>query len=314
MSDRDYTRHYFSDAAARWLATAYGEGEHPVAYPVGAQRVRLAMAAVCERLGASCGCLVDLGCGGGDLCLAAIRAGFHVVGVDLAPGMIEIAEERRRGLLAPLRERLTLRVADALASGLPDGHADALTALGLLEYLDGDGEFFVEAARLIRPGGVLVVSCRNRLFNMMSANDYTRREMEAGAGAALLDELAAFRPAVDVRDALRELVGRLRAELPALEEALAQDLREGLAAPSPEGFTERRRQHTPRALSGAAEAAGFTAPAFLGVHPHPLPPAFEAVAPRFYQSLAGAWGALELLAASLYWSSAFLAVFTRCPR
>jgi SAM-dependent methyltransferase len=257
---------------------------------------------------------VDLGCGGGDLCVEAAHAGFDVIGVDVAEGMIAAAGDRRRRLSPSLQERLTYRIGEAVASGLPGREADVVTALGLLEYLDGDDAFFREAARLLRPGGVLVVSCRNRLFNMASLNEYTRAELEAGAGARLLDELAALAPRRDARAPLAGLVEGLGAALPGLAEALAEDLRRPPEPSGAAGFAQPRRQHTPREVSAAGERAGFTAATFVGVHPHPLLPAFEAVAPRFYNRLAAVWDALASMPASLAWSSAFLAVLSRCPR
>jgi len=49
----------------------------------------------------------------------------------------------------------------------------------------------------------------------------------------------------------------------------------------------------------------------MGLHPHPWPPAWERVAPRFYNRLASVYEALETAPASLMWSSSFVAAFTR---
>ena len=46
-----------------------------------------------------------------------------------------------------------------------------MTAMGLIEYLPDDDGLFAEAARLLRPGGRFAVSCRNRLYNLQSANE-----------------------------------------------------------------------------------------------------------------------------------------------
>ena len=311
VADPEHVRRHFSDEVERWLATAYGTTEDSRQFPVGTHRVRLALAALAERLGSRRGRLVDLGCGGGELCFAAVRAGFDAVGVDVAEGMITTANARRDTLDGETRARVSFRRSDALESGLPSAGALAVTALGLVEYLDDDAPFLSEAARLLRPGGVLVVSCRNRLFNLASLNGYTREEIEAGGASALLAELMPLVSGRDVAGELREFLSRLRAALPALEEALARD---ASAASSPEvrPFGAPRRQHTPAALATAARAAGFAAPRFIGVHPHPLPPALEACAPRFYNTLAAAWTAFEAAPASLAWSSAFLAIFDRC--
>lgn len=310
MTDADYTRRYFSEGAGRWLATAYGGEEHPVTYPVGARRARRALEAVIERLGAVRGRLLDLGCGGGDLCVEAAGLGFEVTGIDLAEGMIAEAEARRRSLAPAVGQRLSFQVGDALGSGLPAAAFDAVTALGLVEYLDDDASFFRAAARWLRPGGVVVISCRNRLFNLASFNDYTRREIEGGTAAGLLAELASLRPGPELAAELADFVARLRDALPALEAALVADRAAG-TTPDGSSFAGRRRQHTPRELAAVAGEAGLRDGKFLGLHPHPFPPALEAAAPRFYNRLAGVFEALEASPASLAWSSAFLAVFSR---
>jgi SAM-dependent methyltransferase len=313
VTDREHTRQYFSDSARQWLARAYDDVETTAAYPVGAQRVRLALHAVVQHLGAARGHLVDLGCGGGDLPARAAILGFRATGVDIAEGMIDEAEAMRCALPADTRERVVFRVGDFLQTELAEGCADAVTAIGLVEYLDEDAPFFAEAARLLRAGGVLVLSCRNRLFNMTSGNEYTRQEIERGAAAGLLAELISLRPDRAVVPLLGQVVARLREALPALERALASDaaLAGQRAADPPPAFAGPRRQHTPSGLAAEAAAAGFGPGTFFGVHPHVLSPSLEAAAPRFYNRFAMALEPLEAAPVSLAWSSAFMAVFTR---
>ena len=314
MSDRAYVRKYFSDHARRWRGRAYDDALDARTFPVGAQRLRLAMEAVLERLGAGRGHLVDLGCGGGELCGHAANLGFTVTGVDIADGMIAEAEALRHTLPPDAAGRLRLQVGDVLANGLASAGADAVTAIGLIEYLERDDVFFREAARLLRPGGVLVVSCRNRLFNLASLNDYTRREIDGGTAAALLEEIRALDGDGSLRDRVGDFAARIREGADVLEKAARMDL-DDRPRPRPEPptpvFEQTRRQHSPRELTAAAAASGFTNPVFVGVHPHPLPPAVELLAPRFYNQLARMLEALETSPASLAWSSAFLGVFTR---
>ncbi len=282
-------------------------------YPVGANRVRLAIESLAERLGGAEGRLVDLGCGGGDLCVEVARLGMAATGVDIAEGMIEQATRAAEGLDPDVRGRLQYLLGDGLASGLPEGAFDAVVALGLIEYLPEDGPLMREAHRLLRPGGVLVVSCRNRLFNLASLNEYTAGEVEAGGAGALLEEIAGLGPGGVSPDALEAFAARLADLGPALREAMDQDRRAPKAAatgPRP-SFGQQRRQHSPGELAGSAAAAGLTDPGFVGVHPHPLPPAAEPLSPRFYNRLARALEPLEREPLALTWSSAFLGIFTR---
>jgi 2-polyprenyl-3-methyl-5-hydroxy-6-metoxy-1,4-benzoquinol methylase len=297
---KDYVRDYFDRHAHAWVEAAY-VGD--VRFPVGAERVRLAIEGVAPAMRAGSR-LVDLGCGGGQLCVHAATLGWRALGVDVAPAMIDEARSSAGDL------ELEWLVAPYDATGLPDGRFDAGTALGLIEYLDDDDALLAEAARLIRPGGRFAVSCRNRLYNLMSANEYTEAESDA---PRLLAELRAL------------LAGTGAEELHALAESLQAAADElGTAAeadrslPPPDlhdhvrAFQRGRRQHTPRELEGAAERNGLRSIETLALHPHPLPPALEPLAPRLYNRLALAWQRpLERSPVGLAYSTAFVSVFER---
>ena len=299
---KDYVQDYFDRHAHAWVEAAY-VGD--VRFPVGSERVRLAIEGVAPAMhdGAR---LADLGCGGGQLCVHAANLGWSAVGVDNAPGMIEEART------AAGDADIAWIEAAYDESGLPDGEFDAVTALGLIEYLPDDDGLFAEAARLLRPGGRLAVSCRNRLYNLLSVNEYTEDEL-AGDAPRLLDELRELLSQTDAS----ELQGLAESVAAATDElrAAAESDRE-IAAPElhdhVRSFQRGRRQHTPRDLQPAAERHGFRNAGVLALHPHPLPPALEALSPRVYNQLALAWQRpLERSPAGLAFCTAFVAVFER---
>lgn len=299
---KDYVRDYFDRHAHAWVEAAY-VGD--VRFPVGSERVRLAIEGVAPamREGAR---LVDLGCGGGQLCVDAASLGWRAVGVDVAPGMIEEAranagELEIDWLEAPFDE-----------SGLPTGAFDAVTALGLIEYLEDDDGLFAEAARLLRSGGRFAVSCRNRLYNVLSANEYTEAEYRAEA-PRLLAELREHLANTSA-DELHALAGSLQ---DAAEELGAAADADG-SVPAPDlhdhvrAYKSGRRQHTPHDLDVPAARHGLRNVETLALHPHPLPPALEPLAPRIYNRLALAWQRpLERSPAGLAFCTAFVSVFER---
>jgi SAM-dependent methyltransferase len=300
---KDYVREYFDRHAERWVEAAYAGDTR---FPIGPERVRLALDGVAPafRDGAS---LLDLGCGGGQLCLDAAELGWKVVGVDVAPAMVEEARELCAG------RDVEFVVGSFDESGLPDGSVDAVTAMGLIEYLPADGALFAEARRLLRPGGRFAVSCRNRLYNLLSANRYTEGELGSGKADALLAEL---------EQALGRATGDgIRALAKALAEAgsdLAEAASDDAAVAAPQlhehttAFTEERRQHRPSELEAAAREAGLEPVETLALHPHPLPPSAERLSPRVYNRLALAWQRpLERSPLGLAFCSAFVAVFER---
>jgi 2-polyprenyl-6-hydroxyphenyl methylase / 3-demethylubiquinone-9 3-methyltransferase len=91
--------------------------------------------------------LVDLACGGGLMAPHVERLGYRHVGVDIGHRALEIAREH--GML-PVR-------GSVLAVPLPDGCADVVVAGEVLEHVvDHDG-VLAECARLLKPGGTLVL-------------------------------------------------------------------------------------------------------------------------------------------------------------
>lgn len=115
------------------------------------------------------GVVIDVGAGPGPLTAELRRRGVRVVAVDRAPGMA--AEALRRGAAAACGDALSLPVRDAAA--------DAAVALGLSSYIADLPALLRELARVVRPGGVVIVSVAVR-----SAPDWwLRRALRTPAGA-----------------------------------------------------------------------------------------------------------------------------------
>jgi demethylmenaquinone methyltransferase/2-methoxy-6-polyprenyl-1,4-benzoquinol methylase len=93
--------------------------------------------------------MLDVACGTGDLAELALRAGARVVGVDFAPAMLAIAHRRQAASW--------LVRADAAALPLASGAADAVTCGFSLRNFVAIEPFLDEAARVLKPGGRLVV-------------------------------------------------------------------------------------------------------------------------------------------------------------
>jgi 2-polyprenyl-6-hydroxyphenyl methylase/3-demethylubiquinone-9 3-methyltransferase len=91
--------------------------------------------------------LVDLACGGGLMAPHAARLGYRHVGVDL----------NAAGLAVAARHGVHAVRGSVLAVPLRDGCADVVVAGEVLEHVADDVGVLAEAARLLRPGGVLVV-------------------------------------------------------------------------------------------------------------------------------------------------------------
>ncbi len=99
--------------------------------------------------------ILDIGCGPGDQAIALAKAGHHVIGIDFAPGAIDVARTRRASLPADVRDRLDFRVADALHAAAADDPVGAIIDSGFLHLFDRDeAEAAVDVlAGRLRTGG-----------------------------------------------------------------------------------------------------------------------------------------------------------------
>lgn len=112
-------------------------------------------AAILELLGeASLGDLVDLGTGTGRLLELLASRARSAIGVDLSREMLAIA---RHALDRPELRHVQVRQGDIYALNLESASADLVTIHLVLHYLDDPAAAILEAARLLRPGGRLLI-------------------------------------------------------------------------------------------------------------------------------------------------------------
>lgn len=99
--------------------------------------------------------IVDVGCGPGFLlrCLSRWFERAELVGVDQSDALLQIAQSRCAGMSALKGDACTLPLAS--------GSVDAAFALHVVEHLIEPSLFFVEAHRVIRPDGILIIATPN---------------------------------------------------------------------------------------------------------------------------------------------------------
>ena len=144
--------------------------ESAVALGIGYSERDLASIPTDSNLGLGCGApltflnlvpgetLLDLGSGAGlDAFLAAPRVGpqGRVIGVDMTPSMIAKARANAARMDLPWVE---FREGRLESLPLDDGSVDAATSNCVINLVPDKGRVFKEVARVLRPGGRLVVS------------------------------------------------------------------------------------------------------------------------------------------------------------
>jgi ubiquinone/menaquinone biosynthesis C-methylase UbiE len=105
--------------------------------------------------------ILEVGCGWGELAEWVGRAtGAEVVAVDLSPRMVELARER--GVEA--------QVGDVQALPFGDGEFDVAIAAWMLYHVPDLDRGIAELARVLRPGGRLVVATNSR-FHLLELRE-----------------------------------------------------------------------------------------------------------------------------------------------
>ena len=130
---------------------------------------------------------------------------FHgrVVGLDPADKMLRLAQQK----LAGYRYRLSLVQQTAVPLPFLDNSFDAITCLEALEFLPSDKEALQEMVRVLRPGGVLLVTRRRgweaklffgRYWTKEGFEDYLRSLGLRGVNTQLwqvdYDQVFAYKP------------------------------------------------------------------------------------------------------------------------
>jgi D-aspartate ligase len=105
--------------------------------------------------------IADIGCGAGILTIDMAGRGHFVDGLDSSQAMIELACEVVAE--AGLAERVRLQVGDAHDLPFPDGSFDCAISLGVLPYMRAPSLALSEIARVVKPGGYVVVNSDNLL-------------------------------------------------------------------------------------------------------------------------------------------------------
>jgi ubiquinone/menaquinone biosynthesis C-methylase UbiE len=143
--------------------------------------------------------VLDVGCGTGVLTrrLAALPSVTEVVGVDVAPSLLEQARELARDL-----PNVTFAEADARALPFVDGSFDAVVFDSTLSHVPGPEAALVEAYRALRPGGTVGVFDGDYATTTVALGDHDplQRAVDAMVANSVTD-----------RWLMRRIVGLVRA-------------------------------------------------------------------------------------------------------
>jgi len=120
--------------------------------------------------------IMDAGCGAGLTALALIQRGFHVHGIDVSQKMLDCCAENLTKSGIP-QDCYELSRTDVIRGGFEPETFDGIAALGFLQYQRDEVEALRQLLRVLKPGGLLVVTgpSRTRLSEFLGmARHYYR--------------------------------------------------------------------------------------------------------------------------------------------
>ena len=120
--------------------------------------------------------VLDVGCGNGDLALALWERIAQVTGIDASPEMIDAARLRAKNHKAAI----AFEVAAAEHLPLASDQFDLVVAVTILCFVPNAAPVFREMARVLRPGGRLIIGELGRWSSWAAA-----RRIRAWCGSAL---------------------------------------------------------------------------------------------------------------------------------
>lgn len=99
--------------------------------------------------------LLELGCGTGRLTVPLAASVRHVTALDLSKRMLDVT--RRRLEVRGIADRVSLIQCGAKKVAFGNGEFDVIVSFNTINHIPGYEEVVYEAARLLRPGGAVVL-------------------------------------------------------------------------------------------------------------------------------------------------------------
>lgn len=103
--------------------------------------------------------VLEIGCGAGRCTVALAQRGYLVQAMDSVPGMLDTTQQF--AIQAGLESSISIGLGDAHDLAFRDGGFAAVLAIGVIPYLHSPQRALREMARVLKPGGFLLVTAGN---------------------------------------------------------------------------------------------------------------------------------------------------------
>jgi 2-polyprenyl-3-methyl-5-hydroxy-6-metoxy-1,4-benzoquinol methylase len=214
--------------------------------------------------------LLDVGCGTGDLVCDAAKLGVSATGIDFAEEMIINAKKNAADNNI---KNTVFECGSIFDMNVKNKKFDIISANGFIEYISYEqlDDFFDIVSHALLPNGSFVFGSRNRLFNIISFNEFTLQELNKPDFTALMEEAVFFSSSKGI-----ENISKLK--IPPLQEVDTKHSKTGINV-------QTRFQFTPHQLLSMLNDKGFQSIGVYPIHIHNLPMAMKNRYPQIHASV-----------------------------
>ncbi|MBH41218.1 MAG: hypothetical protein CL685_00710 [Candidatus Magasanikbacteria bacterium] len=139
--------------------------------------------------------VLDYGVGSGFGTLLLSEHASHVCGVDVFPKTIAYCKKFHQK-----ENTKFIRIPDSYTTPFPDNHFDVVTSFQVIEHIPNVGDYLRELARVLKPGGTIIITTPNRGYRLLPfQKPWNEEHVREYHGPQLQKEVEEVFSSVDVR-------------------------------------------------------------------------------------------------------------------
>jgi SAM-dependent methyltransferase len=148
----------------------YGKTNFSVTYPANKKRLEIFLSIIDEIKPST---IVDAGCGNGAPLVEILKKGFSAKGYDKSDNMLTAARDKLTE--NKFNTNLVSKGDFENPKHLENESVDCITGMGTFYYSKDFNRTLVNQVKKLKYGGSIIFSLRNRLFDLVTNNQYTYR-------------------------------------------------------------------------------------------------------------------------------------------
>ena len=261
MKETNAFQFFNTDNTVKEYSDMYKKLDFDISYPCNVKREQIFVELLNKHQPKK---IIDAGCGAGMPLIDIKKKGFDIIGYDKAENMVlEAKENLKRNSLSP-----DLVFSDDFENPkeVKNNSVDCILGMGTFYYSKNVNQTLLNQKNILRENGRLIFSLRNRLFDLITLNNYTKKFLDEIYETEKLKE--------DWKDNYEDLTRNFtNRNKTRLEKNIDE---EGVYNHIP---------HNPLTINDEMAELGLSVEGIYFYHFHALPPLFEQFDKKYYREI-----------------------------